>query len=433
MTNTPRIIVTPLRAMLDIPLAVHLENFPSEQPITIRAQIIDGKGIVWKSQAVYESASDGRVNLNMQAPIVGSYKDANPMGLIWSMTPQIDNYRYDRNLFLAGLTAFTLTFAAIVNDEVVASVDVERLIFADDVRRIAITADGLDGVLFLPPDDKPHPAIITLKGSSGGLSQGVASMYAAQGYAALALAYFNRGHLPNTLVDIPIEYFEKAIHYLEARHDIDNERLAVVGKSRGGELALLLGSIFPQLKVILADVPSGVLWNGFGYDWEQEGPRPAWVYNGKALPYMDTEYDAERYAYRQDYIERGEGIPTAPGFRAQMRQYPNKLKQAEIPVERINGAVLMLSGDDDQMWPSVELTEIAMRRFKLHNFQKPYQHICYAGAGHVFDGAYLPTTMLNTVHRVNNSFYALGGTPEANYRAGVDSWQKKLEFLAMHL
>ena len=419
--------------MLDIPLTIHLENFPPEQKLTIRTRIIDGKGVIWNSHAVYVSSSEGRVNLNEQTPIAGMYEDADPMGLIWSMTPQVENYRYDRNLFLAGMTAFTLTFEAIVNDKIVASVDVERLIFTDDVRRIPITEDGLDGILFLPPSDKPHPAIITLKGSSGGLSQGVASMYAAQGFAALALAYFNRGQLPRTLVDIPIEYFEKAIHYLETHDNVDSKRLAVVGKSRGGELALLLGSIFPQIKVILADVPSGVLWNGFGYDWEKEGSRPAWVYKDKALPYMDTDYDAERYKYRQSYIERGEGIPTAPGFLTQMRQYPDKLKHAEIPVERINGAVLMLSGEDDQMWPSVELAEIAMNRFRAHNFQNPYQHIYYAGAGHIFDGAYLPTTMLNTVHRVNDNFYALGGTPEANYRAGVDSWQKKLEFLETYL
>jgi dienelactone hydrolase len=51
--------------------------------------------------------------------------------------------------------------------------------------------DGLRGAWFLPPGDGPHPAVIVLGGSEGGLPvRSAAPLLASHGYATLALAYF---------------------------------------------------------------------------------------------------------------------------------------------------------------------------------------------------------------------------------------------------
>ena len=51
--------------------------------------------------------------------------------------------------------------------------------------------------------------------------------------------------------------------------------------------------------------------------------------------------------------------------------------RATIPVERINGPVLLISGEDDQMWPSRTLAEIAMERLRAHRHPYPDEHIAY--------------------------------------------------------
>ena len=83
-----------------------------------------------------------------------------------------------------------------------------------------------------------------------------AAHLAARGYAALALAYFGTEHLPPTLAEIPLEYFETALAWLARQPEVDPDRLGVAGVLRGGELALLLGATFPALRAVVADVPS---------------------------------------------------------------------------------------------------------------------------------------------------------------------------------
>jgi dienelactone hydrolase len=105
-------------------------------------------------------------------------------------------------------------------------------------------------------------------GSEGGFRWAgtVAPLLACHGYAALALAYFDyqgMEGLPTSLMEIPLEYFERAIAWMGKQPQVNRDKLAVVGISKGGELALLLGSTFPEIKSVVAYVPSGVVWQSF--------------------------------------------------------------------------------------------------------------------------------------------------------------------------
>jgi dienelactone hydrolase len=270
-----------------------------------------------------------------------------------------------------------------------------------------------------------------VSGSEGGLSEVLASLFAAHGVAGFALAYFNYETLPKALLRIPIEYFGAGVDFLQRHPAIDGERLAIGGGSRGGELSLLLGSMFPQFKAAIAWVPSGLVWAGIGPP--EDGVQPAWMVRGRPVPFMDGDIDPSDYRYVADYHRRGDAIPLTPGFLAEMRRYPDRIERATIPVERINGAVLLISGEDDQMWPSTRLAEISMERFRVHHFPHPCEHVRYADVGHAIAvPPYFPT-IIESRHPVSGALFAFGGKTEANAHAAVDAWRRIRGFLREHL
>jgi len=93
----------------------------------------------------------------------------------------------------------------------------------------------------------------------------------------------------------------------------------------------------------------------------------------------------------------------------------------------------MISGQDDQMWPSPRLAEIAVQRLKQHNFTFPVEHVSYPHAGHLFPLPYLPTTLSHSRHPILKLDFAYGGTPAGNAFAGADSWPKVMAFLQKNL
>ena len=135
------------------------------------------------------------------------------------------------------------------------------------------------GVLYGPSTPRPHPAVIVLGGVGGGLREGGAEALASEGFAALALAYFGVDPLPRELVEVPLEYFGKALGWLKSQPEVDADRMAVVGNSKGGELALLLGASYPEdVKAVVGYAPSAVVWQGISFDREayHGGPRSPW-------------------------------------------------------------------------------------------------------------------------------------------------------------
>ncbi len=90
----------------------------------------------------------------------------------------------------------------------------------------------------------------------------MAANLASRGHAALALHYFGGPGLPNRLVGVPLEYVDRAIDFLLQRSGAT--RLAVMGTSKGGELALLMGSRTGRIAGVVAIVPSSHVWQAVG-------------------------------------------------------------------------------------------------------------------------------------------------------------------------
>lgn len=144
--------------------------------------------------------------------------------------------------------------------------------------KTAVTANGLVADLYTPANATGRlPAIIILGGSEGGLGPASARdgrLLAQHGYATLQVAYFDAPGLPKDLGLIPLEYFKTAIDWLRAQPSVDPGRVGIVGGSIGGEVALAVASHYPEIKVVVAAMPSSVVWPGIIHT-AGEPPRPS--------------------------------------------------------------------------------------------------------------------------------------------------------------
>ncbi len=131
------------------------------------------------------------------------------------------------------------------------------------VERKAINANGLVATYYYKLGSMQQPPIIFFGGSSGGNFYDNYQNYAEDlvnlGYTVLNLAYFDynsNGEIPNKLRHIPLEYFKKAMDWMEDQPQTSKGTFAVVGNSRGGEAALLLAIQYPKISTVIALVSS---------------------------------------------------------------------------------------------------------------------------------------------------------------------------------
>lgn len=153
-----------------------------------------------------------------------------------------------------------------------------------------IAADGLFGNYFparaIPG---PHPAVLLLGGSEGGLGVGAHQMALAlqqEGFAVFHLAYFGAPGQTDALEGIPLELFDKGLDWLKTRPDVDPDRVAVMGASKGAEAALLVASRRPDLVAVVAGMPTSVAWNGVNWASGGQSKRASWTAGGKEVVTM---------------------------------------------------------------------------------------------------------------------------------------------------
>ena len=283
---------------------------------------------------------------------------------------------------------------------------------------VAVRDNGLVATWYASASGKPAPVIITLGGSECGEQTAdlTGQFLAAKGFGVLALAYCGVEGTPPGAYNIPLEYFEKAVGWIETQPLADKTRVGIFGSSIGGETALLVASRDPRIKAVVAGSPSSVIWQGY----DQRNPAnvvPTYTLDGKPVPYLP--YDMSKpFVSVFDLCQRSlANVPAHP--------------EAVIAVERINGPVLLFSGTKDGLWPSGAMADQVIQRLDAKSFRYAHDHIAYPDAGHRVTAmpGNGPANALENAHPE----LGLGGTEEANGAARVDVWKRTIIFYQKNL
>jgi dienelactone hydrolase len=417
-------VVAPAQPSMDDRLSISVLGLPPNRVITVRAKSKAQDQLWWWSEAVFNSGLEGTIDFRAQAPVSGTYRGADGMGLFWSMKPDADTKDGDHAVFTITdwFKPIVTEIEAIDGGQVLGSVTIERRFVGPEVHCAVIADKRIDGLLCYPGDGRRHPGVMLLGGSDGGYGEpDTALLLASHGFTTMALAYFGAEGLPSTLQNIPIEYFGRAVQWMRARPEIDPNFVGVFGVSRGAEAALLVAATYSDVKAVVARSPSHVLWEGVTARHFPGGP--AWTYGGKPLPYVPNRipwWFAARYAW--DTLAR-DPLRQTPLFLYDLEVFGDT-SRVEIPVENIHGPVLLLSGKDDQIWPSSLMATRLMERLRRHRHPYGDQHLAYDGVGHPIPFDYVPTAGSR-----QGTTLMVGGTPEGTALAQADSWPKILCFL----
>lgn len=233
---------------------------------------------------------------------------------------------------------------------------------------------GVVSTLFLAQPEKvgsAQPLIVTFGGSEGGnvwASERLRRQrdrFHAQGYAVLAVGYFGMPGTPEELDRISLDAIYAEIQRTAQHEHIDGACIALIGGSRGAELALLLSSYFANIHATVAIVPGSAVFPALNLAMVT----PGFSLHGKSLPFVPVPWSVTPALIRGDH---------RAAFEMMMTNH-QAMDDAAIPVERMQGPALFLSASQDSAWPSAEMAEQMMQRLGQHGFAPVAEHVVIEG------------------------------------------------------
>ena len=237
--------------------------------------------------------------------------------------------------------------------------------------QIRLETRNTESLLYLG-DSENQPLVVGLGGSEGGNAwasdrwKATRDEFLKKGYAFLAIGYFGTKGTPAILDKIAIEDVHNAILAATQNKKINKSKIAIVGGSRGADLALLLGSYYPEISCGVAIVPSHVVFPGHTDHFTNS----CWTYQNQQLPFVPVNEESVPFLMKNDL--RG-------GFEAMLHDQTAE-ENALIKVENINGPILLMSATQDEIIPSTPMSDKIINRLKEKNFQYKAKHIKIEGS-----------------------------------------------------
>ena len=223
-------------------------------------------------------------------------------------------------------------------------------------------------------------ALIVIGGSEGNenIPMNVGRMFAERGISTLGMCYFNVPGLPDNLIRVPVDPFEKAVAWLK---DKGYEKIFIYGISKGGELALLAASLISDIGGVVALSPMHCVWSGLkgnkGLLDKKVTDIPEFTWRGEDLPCMQAIL---KYAPGVWHLITQQQFDLKYMYERPLEHFR---EETAIPVENIRGDILFIYAEDDLMWPSKAAVKYMEKRLKEKGFLHDVQELSYEKASHI--------------------------------------------------
>lgn len=234
-----------------------------------------------------------------------------------------------------------------------------------------LNTTNTESVLYLG-EGKCQPLIVGLGGSEGGNAwtsdywKKTRDKFIEKGYAFLAIGYFGAKGTPELLEKIAIEDIHDAIIEATKNEKVNKKKIAIIGGSRGADLALLIGSYYKDIDCVVGLVSSNVVFPGHTTHFTTT----SWTYNGEDLPFVPVSEETIPFIMKRDL--RGAFVT--------MLKDTIAVKKAIIKVEKINGPILLISATNDEIAPTTPMSNDIMNRLEKYNFKYHKEHIAIEGS-----------------------------------------------------
>jgi uncharacterized protein len=295
------------------------------------------------------------------------------------------------------------------------------LLAATPVSATCAPATAFVGTVCTPAAPGRHAAVVVLGGSGGGDALApLAARFAECGCVGVSVAYFGLRGLSASLNEIRVETVPKALDAIAARDDVDASRIAVLGHSKGGELALLAASLDRRITAVVSVVGSPFAWSG------ADPSRSSWSAGGTPLPFVPLDRPVGRVVNAEILAYSGRSA-----YGASMRRRSGDVQRAMFRLENVRGPILFLAGEDDAVWDSPAQAALGIDYLRAHGHPYADETVVYPAAGHAFLFATEQRPEVSAERGGRRTFF--GGTARGNVDAGKSAWEKIGDFLARAL
>lgn len=366
---------------IDEVIDMQIENLPPLTKVEIIVRTISpyycinapqklNKNCKWESKNTFRSNNDGLINLNTFPSLSGTYTGIYPMGCLTFLIPSekncLNKKQKNNKTSLNAFCIFEIT--ALINDKIIDQCRIKRFFMNKNIKHKRLKKSTFEARFFYPENETNLPAILVLSGSEGGIekAQAIAQLIANHGFATLAIGYFGIENLTKDLSQIPLEIIEDTISFFKSQKMINSNHIGIYGRSKGAEFALLAASYFNQIKCVVVNSPSNVVYEGI---------------SNKGLPtrtsswsYRDTSINYLPFIFKDFILSK-----------ITHKEFPiiNENSSYEIPVENINGNILCIASSKDEVWNALQASKRIQKRLAQHNFQYRFNSNYVENAGHM--------------------------------------------------
>jgi hypothetical protein len=291
--------------------------------------------------------------------------------------------------------------------------------------------------------------VVCYGGSEGGFESQLsnAAVLASHGFAVLAQAWISESDAAVNISQVPLERFAAGLNWLTGHRWVDQGRISAMAISRGAEglLATVSRGLGPAVKALILVSPSCVTWQALGSSGELPDTA-SWTVGGRPVPWVPLSSGVlmrqiirNAWTVGRDISDRRptllrlrpayESSLVAVGLLAHTRSTGSgsapsaEAAGAVLDATAVPCPILMLAGDDDELWPSVPMARTLAAQRAAAGLDRDDQLVSYDGAGHLIRLGLLPTDAPWT------NGIAFGGSREGLAAAQADATTRVVSFL----